>query len=180
MILWSKLRRSRGFGIHSPFAFDLVLHTLRERDRYYTYTEIENIQHQAHAEGVGDLPSKSVLKLIVRLIARFQPRHIHLCGDPSGLIEKTIRLADSRIRFTSDAPTMVIIGRCKLTSTDIEIANATVARGGVAFLLDRRAMPEAAEAITRPMKRGMTFYSRHKLLVVGAGHLPRQNFEIAY
>ena len=180
MIVWSRLRRSRGFGIHSPFAFDLVLRTLRERDHYYAYAELEALRDEARRAGAAALPSAGVLRLVVRLTARFQPRRVMVSGDPTGLIAKAVALTDSRVTFTSDAPTMAILSGRDDTPEAVAAAAGTVARGGVALLLDRRPGKKAAEAITAPMKRGMTFTSRRKLLAVGARHLPRQNFDINY
>lgn len=180
MILWSKLRRSRGFGIHSPFAFDLVLNTLRSRDRYYAYSEIPTLIEAARQAGTPDCPSESLLRLVVRLIARLKPLRLRIIGDSSGLIEQVIRLADSRIDTAAGNPVMVILTGRGTADADVRTAVDTVTSGGVAFLLDRRKAPQAAAAITSAMSRGMTFRSRHKLLAVGARHLPRQDFEIAY
>ncbi len=180
MIFWSKLRRSRGFGIHSPFAFDLVLRTLRERDHYYVYSEISRMRQEAVRNGAKDLPSEKVLRLTVRLIARFKPRRVMICGDSSGLIAGAVKLADSRISISTEGPSMVILTGHGDATEGVETAAATVRAGGVVFLLDRRKAPHAAETIRSAMQRGMTFYSRHKLLAVGARHLPRQDFEIAY
>ncbi len=179
MILWSKLRRSRGFGIHSPFAFDLVLHTLRERAPYYSYPEIRKLLADAREKGIRRLPSEKELRLTVRLVARFQPRSAEIFGDESGLIAATIALADSRVTPTDDNPAMVIIaGRADEAAKGAAVA--AVRAGGVVLLLDRRKNRATAQAIMASMRCGMTFYSRHKLLAVGAPHLPRQNFEIYY
>ncbi|MDE7397617.1 MAG: hypothetical protein K2M98_07820, partial [Muribaculum sp.] len=35
------LRGSRGFGIHSPFAFEFVLNVLRDRHPFYAYEELK-------------------------------------------------------------------------------------------------------------------------------------------
>lgn len=184
MIVWSKLRRSHGFGIHSPFAFDLVLRTLRERTPYYAYADISRLRHEAPRR--RGLPRESDLKLIVRLVARFQPEGVGIGADPSGLIGDAVRLADGRTEVMEyagscdDAPDMVILSGRGDSPEAVSAAVRAVAAGGVALLLDRRRSPETARAITEPMEVGMTFVSRHKLLAVGATHLPRQNFEIAY
>ncbi len=67
-----RLWRSKGHGVHSPFAFSLITSTLRIKERYYAYDEIEamavarNLKHE--------------MKLVVRLLARFNPASIRLCG----------------------------------------------------------------------------------------------------
>lgn len=39
---WQRLRHSRGFGIHSPFAFRFITEVLNERLPYYAYDRINS------------------------------------------------------------------------------------------------------------------------------------------
>lgn len=184
MILWSRLRRSRGFGIHSPFAFDLVLRTLRECAPYYAYADLDRLRREAtdSREGHGRVPSAADLRLLVRLVARFRPRRVLVSDDPTGLLAAAVTLADDRITLGhGDEPAdMVILTGRGDTPAAVDAARDAVMRGGVALLLDRRHSPDAARHITDPMRRGMTFTSRHKLLAVGDPRLPRQNFDILF
>lgn len=167
MIFWSKIRRSRGFGIHSPFAYDLVQNTLRER------------------KGYGYYPSDPIdchhdLRLILRLVARFQPRRVLVSGDVNDEIVKTVRRADSRIAFTGDTPDMVIISGHDISDISLLTACKTLRAGGVVLSLDRRKSTPQIKRMKDVMECGMTFFSRHKWLAVGARHLPRQDFEVSF
>lgn len=42
-----RLKRSKGFGVHSPFAFHFICRTLGERAPYYAYTDIEELRNSA-------------------------------------------------------------------------------------------------------------------------------------
>lgn len=42
-----RYRKSKGFGIHSPFAFSFVLNVLREQAAYYAYADIEARRDEA-------------------------------------------------------------------------------------------------------------------------------------
>lgn len=42
-----RYRKSKGFGIHSPFAFSFVLNVLREQAAYYAYADIEARRNEA-------------------------------------------------------------------------------------------------------------------------------------
>lgn len=35
-----RYKRSRGFGVHSPFAFHFILRVLREKSPYYCYPQL--------------------------------------------------------------------------------------------------------------------------------------------
>lgn len=41
-----RLRHRRGFGVHSPFAFNLITKVIEENFMYYSYAEIEQIRRE--------------------------------------------------------------------------------------------------------------------------------------
>ncbi len=80
--------RSRGFGIHSPFAFRFIRFVLREHGEYYAYAELRRISHCK-----ADF---SRLSLLFRLVCAFTPRRVILAGDAGVRECKAVTLADSR------------------------------------------------------------------------------------
>ena len=41
-IVWlSRIRKRKGYGVHSPFAFDLVTNVLYNKEKYYAYEEMD-------------------------------------------------------------------------------------------------------------------------------------------
>lgn len=67
-VWWQRLRHSRGFGIHSPFAFRLITEVLRPQRSYAYYSE---------ATGEQDRNSR----LEARLRAFFEPGTTVLVAD---------------------------------------------------------------------------------------------------
>lgn len=104
--------RSKGFGIHSPFAFDFVLRVLRERCQYYAYEAITNRRRQAlHlASSVSRHPriiSLKNAKMLFRIVCRFQPSLILQCGVSYGISSTVMLDVDSSSRliiFTGGNP----------------------------------------------------------------------------
>lgn len=174
MIFWSKIRRSRGFGIHSPFAYDLVMNTLRDSNVYshYAYDSLDAFGQSPY--GV------TLLRLIVRLIARFNPGEVLVSGDPSGVLARVVEIAGAQLASTGYSPEMVILAGRGDDPGALDVAVRCVNAGGTVLLLDRRRDAQVAEAVKKSMDRGMTFYSRHKFLATGARHLPRQDFELMF
>ncbi len=83
--------RSRGFGIHSPFAFRFVTCVLRERGEYYAYAELRRIAHSG--------ARFADLSLLFRLVCFFEPSVFGVYGDFGVQPRKTVALADSRVRI---------------------------------------------------------------------------------
>lgn len=104
--------RSKGFGIHSPFAFEFVLRVLRERCHYYAYEAITGRRRQALllASSVSRHPriiSLKNAKMLFRIVCRFQPAVILQCGVSYGISSTVMLDVDSSSRliiFTGDNP----------------------------------------------------------------------------
>lgn len=89
-----RYKRSKGFGIHSPFAFNFVLKVLRERCPYYAYDNI----HASHWEASRlssskerrNLISLKYAKMIFRITCYFNPSSMLKIGTSHGVISKTL------------------------------------------------------------------------------------------
>lgn len=89
-----RYNRSKGFGIHSPFAFNFVLKVLRERCPYYAYDDI----HSSHWEASRlttpkerrNLISFKYAKMIFRITCHFNPALILQIGSSHGIVSKTL------------------------------------------------------------------------------------------
>ena len=87
-----KLRYRKGFGVHSPFAYDLITTVIEERCRYYSYNAIElylkktlyprmdrtKMSHQKKME-------QKKTRLLFRLVNRFSPQTILEIGTAWGI-----------------------------------------------------------------------------------------------
>ena len=85
-----RYHRSKGHGIHSPFAFSFVLNVLRERHPYYAYEEIAEWRKIAidNAKGFWHHPkiiSYKSAKLIFRVTNYFNPKAIMQIGTSYGV-----------------------------------------------------------------------------------------------
>lgn len=88
----SRHHRSKGHGIHSPFAFHFVRFVLREKLPYYSYNELASIRQAiVHLlRGSKNHPrviSLKGLKLVFRVTNFFNPASILQIGTNYGLTE---------------------------------------------------------------------------------------------
>lgn len=164
--------RSRGFGIHSPFAFDLVTRTLHERDRYYAYDTIDSM--------AVDGNRRRFMKLIVRLAVRFDPSTVATADrEVAALLAEVIPSA--RILAPGSTADMAIV------SADGEGSELD----GTSLVADRPA-PVTLIANTRRgygrelwqlLRRGdhtMTFTDGRIGLACSFSHIPAQSFNVNF
>lgn len=80
--LYRRLFCRKGYGVHSPFVFDLITNVLEESRGYYAYTRL----HAAHAlaDPHDRLPLRDS-RWLFRLANRFHPRRIVIVGTGGGL-----------------------------------------------------------------------------------------------
>lgn len=74
----ARIRYRCGYGVHSPFAFELITELIYERTPYYAYRQLADEQKkQAPVHGKGwNCESKKSNRLLFRLVNRCQPRTI--------------------------------------------------------------------------------------------------------
>ncbi|MDR0962365.1 MAG: hypothetical protein LBM62_07405 [Mediterranea sp.] len=72
--LW-RIRHQCGYGVHSPFAFDLITQVIYERTPYYKYKELKTEQRKqsAHHNRAWRREPLKVKRLLFRLVNRMQP-----------------------------------------------------------------------------------------------------------
>lgn len=84
--IWlSRFRHRCGYGVHSPFAFDLITNVIYERTPYYAYSLLE-VEQKKRSERLGKKwqhESIKVNRLLFRLVNRMQPTTIVDAGTPS-------------------------------------------------------------------------------------------------
>lgn len=96
-----RYHRSKGHGIHSPFAFKFVLNVLRERLPYYAYDDIMQLRKQAKEQSSTLLHrpriiSKKSAKMLFRIVNYFNPEAILQVGTNYGVSSASMLAVNSR------------------------------------------------------------------------------------
>ena len=92
-------RRGRGFGVHSPLAYDLITNTLADKPAYYGDSEIERIFASPRKRRLG--------RIVLRLAARFNPTTMSIGGVEQTFID-IARIANPAITVSDSEPDMAI------------------------------------------------------------------------
>ena len=85
----STLRHGRGFGVHSPLAYELISSTLRDKPAYYADALTDNV--------LSSRRQRRIARIMLRLIARFEPATVCLSGKYlaiSPFLGKKVRISE--------------------------------------------------------------------------------------
>ena len=83
----STLRHGKGYGVHSPLAYELISSVLPDHPAYYADRQIEEI--------FRDKRQRRTARILLRLIAHFGPSTVSV-SEPFIAV---VKLSDSRIRI---------------------------------------------------------------------------------
>lgn len=174
---WRRLRHSRGFGVHSPSAYRFIREVLCEPLPFYGYELAD-----AHAAA---WPGGSTgTRLLLRLLARFDPPAVALClpGRQAVPAAEIVRATCPRAVVAegrADTPFWVV-GGC--SRAQAETAAQAAAAGATLYLPAPTGEGDALllETIAR-LPYGHTFVNGAGATVyVGLRGAPRERFDVRF
>lgn len=163
--------RSRGFGVHSPFAFRFICMVIGERRcAYYAYGRVAEWARRSGLRE-GDL------KLLFRLVCEFRPATYAVAGRGCEAAAEVIRLASHRsVRIDDPQMSDFVWISGDETYSEQEL-DSLLKREQVVVSLYRCASLIKHLECNCP---GMFFHSSDKGIVVVRPHLPQQRYSIIF
>lgn len=193
-------RRSHGFGVHSPFAYDFITKVLCERDAgYYAYSEIaaacRRMQANALSGSAEESEKPAVAQMLFRVFCHFHPSEVIEAGRGNEVTDLIIERAVPGARRSVWHPGMAAesnqetgklilvnglgTGECAPLCTFITPLLA--AGETVVIIRHRNEMPEAQvlwERLAAGNIPGMGFADEQTAIFVGRKGLPHQIFPV--
>ena len=165
-------RHGRGFGVHSPFAFDFLRAELRP-PRGYVYYHYDRLP-QTPAYG------RRTIRLIFRIMQRLRPASAAVSDSA---LRQTAQMACPGCRFTGKTPELAIISDDSAAAA----VSADIASGAtVPHLIILRPYSKEKlhlwQSARKAASGGMGFGGKHSraLVFVSNPKLPRQDFDIRF
>ncbi|WP_165154178.1 O-methyltransferase [Parabacteroides sp. ZJ-118] len=90
-LLYRSIRYRKGFGVHSPFVFNLITKVIEEKCAYYSFYDIELLRKQLlQTRPIGEIVKREAIRpkhgaLLFRLTNYFKSRNILQIGTSMGL-----------------------------------------------------------------------------------------------
>lgn len=157
---WQMLRHSRGFGIHSPFAYRFITEVIRQPYAYYAYDE---------------LPDHSS-RLLFRVLVALGPRRIAVYGPR--LWSTAAKAAWPHANVTVHRPDFVAADFSVISQQEKNTIINNIEEG--ASFYGVRLGNSDIDSIKAAMKQGMTFSNGRGAFIAVAQKLPRQDFELNF
>ena len=162
---YKRWRHTRGYGVHSPFAFRVVKEIIRVAGRY-TYYGYDPIEEKAEKSGKKEY-LKSALMLL-RIAARLDVGSVLMKGGPmKDLFREALRQADSKIKITKEIDG---VNLCRMAighkdNLPLDVLRRFVSLPGkIIFLTDA---PEGwREKLFDEMEEGVMFYGKRNVLLI--------------
>lgn len=109
--IWCRRFRHRcGYGVHSPFAFNLITWVIYEKYSFYPYQELDKLRSRLIKDGEKKLLNSSkVDKLLFRLVNWMQPQEILEIGTQTGLSTCYMASAKRDARITTISSGNIIV-----------------------------------------------------------------------
>lgn len=194
-------RRSHGFGVHSPFAYDFITKVLCEREAaYYAYAEIAAFCPKARRAGINEIfagkdMSVPEAQMIFRILCYFNPAEIIEMGhghEVTNIIleravpkaRRTVWHAGRAVRPAESGEPLILINQ--LTKDETAEAYGFISgllseRDAVVIIRNLKMLPGVRtlwERLAGSGIHGMGFFDEYTAVFVGHKGLPHQIFPV--
>lgn len=171
-----RLLRSRGFGVHSPFAYSFVKDVLAMPCSYYALGDVGLL---ARSHG---LPRR-LLELVFRTCVFFDCRSALCAGPSADVFADTLRLtrSDFRILSAESETAQMIVADGYIPGLDSAAARCVASGGILLFHNLRRADTPLCplwQSLTGNATCGMAFRGGNTAIFVGRPHLPHSTLSL--
>lgn len=171
-----RFRHNRGYGVHSPFAYDMVTRALHPRGcAWYGYSDIENALATETNAGV-----RREARMLLRVAALLKPDSIFLPIGSHPAYHAALGAADSRMRIcrhTSrlDDCRMICSNRDFISLDDL---CRLIVRPGTSLIV--KDLPRGwHEPLFRALPEGVMFIGRHNLLAVNRPEMQKISYTVS-
>ena len=202
-----RYRTSKGFGVHSPFAFKFITRVLRETLPFYAYSN-QKIRYKDASRSSVKHPFLTLkrIRLLFRTVNFFCPNSVVQIGADNGLVTAALLDVNSAMKiarcgcddvFESQSVTeypsidklplatmpemVIVVDTEKSENTEKILQQAVEAESVIVFpcIDHKEQIKDLWQALNAAAKDyGMTFTNDKFGVLVAKKNLPRQNFNV--
>ena len=172
-------RTTHGFGVHSPFAYEMATSVLRGRACYYALEKLDELFSPSPR-------IRTLGRLLFKLALKFKPSAIEIYGEKDAYIQHVVVEADNNLgQERNNLKLLFFTGlggigeKWREFYEALQVDNEYIAV--IRLSNSRKERLAIIKALNRELKHGMTFLARNRLMIVASFyHLPRQNYKMRF
>lgn len=165
MFDYRRWRHTRGFGVHSPFAYRMVKSVIRPA-RGYAFYGYEDIETAAHGEHAGWRVEREA-KMLHRLLVELSPESLFLPHGISAAYQAAASAADSRL-VIERRPRHA--SSCRMISSHHDFISLDILKRHIAVpgnILALRNLPQGwRESLFEILPAGLMLYSKRNAILI--------------
>ena len=174
-------RHSKGFGVHSPYAYRFITDVLNPgRYGYYAYNQLEFL---SRGLSKGSPVFFRNAKFLIRLLIFLHTKRIITCGEKypeAQVAAKALKLIyfnkDSKSAITFKPGDLLIL----LPNGNVDLSVIEKAIGSQIPVLAFNPSPEMRELLEKPIENGVLFNGISKILLIPRSELHYVSYEIRW
>lgn len=181
MSLWNsylRWRHSKGYGVHSPFAYRFVINVLRPGHYgYYSYWEIDN---QLIGKEKRDYKFQNLIKFTIRLAIFLKTKRIIASPESrlADIVAKSLKISRATIKNTKDFKfqdgDMVIIERA-----DVALLHLDEAIKEHIPIFAINPIEEIRDILETRIKRGLLLNDKKRIILIPRNEMAYISYSIS-
>lgn len=166
-----RFRHSRGFGVHSPFAYSLVMNVVHPGSlyEYYGYFDIDATLAAAACRSRAAWRMRADARLLLRLAVTLRPSKVFVDPELHKVYTTALHAADSRMPLTGDQTQTVSCDLivASLPTTPLPLLEKGLADGTPIVVYDTD--EKTSERLFSRLGEGLMLHSPDRAIII-----PRQ------
>lgn len=160
---FQRWRHSHGYGVHSPFGYELVTRAVRPGPyAWYGYADID---HALDSSLPGRIRFEA--RMLLRFLAIINPESIFLPHGTNRAYQAAVRAADSATRIVTSPR---LAAQCRILCSygdfiQLDTLREAIRQPGHCVFL-KSAPPEWASSLFESLPEGLMFVGKHNVMVI--------------
>lgn len=173
---YKRWRHTRGYGVHSPFAYSLVCNVLKPKVpyAYYGYEDIDNAVERGESRR-----NRREARILLRLAARLGVRSAFIPQHSVNTFRVALLAADSRMHIStamSEIPDCTLIGS-NSDYVPLDVLKHTLTRPG--SILALRKLPAGwIDELFETLDEGLMLFGRDNAIIISRPGMQKVAYSI--
>lgn len=177
---FKRFRHSRGYGVHSPFAYRLVMNVVHPGSlyEYYGYFDIDATLASADCRSCVAWRMRADARLLLRLAATLRPKKVFVDPELHTVYTTALHAADSRMALTGDPAQAedcdLIVASAP--TTPLPLLEKGVDRGTAVVLYDTDG--KTSERLFSQLGEGLMLHSPDRAVIIPRPGMARVEYSV--